>query len=360
MPPATAVRTLMNTVTGSLWPRLASLPLVVETCAFERLEADASLGQERVTTHVRLRGGGHDGLGEDISPFADEQNTLHRDQPELPLAGEWTLASFCAHVATLDPWSSPPPWDPMRRWRRWAFESAALDLALAQAGQPLHEALGREPRPVRFVNSLGLGDPPSAETLRTRRERHPSVRFKLDAHPAWTPEVIDEVVATDAVDTIDFKGRYGLEVADEAALLTLYDRVIAAFPAAILEDPHEGPDFDARLEPHADRVSFDAPIATSADVTTRIVNVKPCRVGNLEALLDLYAYCEARGIAMYGGGMGELGVGRGQIELLAALFHPDTPNDVAPSAFNRSDPPEGLPASPLAPDPAPAGFRRHA
>jgi hypothetical protein len=26
---------------------------------------------------------------------------------------------------------------------------------------------------------------------------------------------------------------------------------------------------------------------------------------------------------MYGGGMGELGVGRGQIELLAALFHVD-------------------------------------
>jgi hypothetical protein len=36
----------------------------------------------------------------------------------------------------------------------------------------------------------------------------------------------------------------------------------------------------------------------------------------------------------YGGGMGELGIGRGQIELLAALFHADAPNDVAPSAYN--------------------------
>jgi hypothetical protein len=55
--------------------------------------------------------------------------------------------------------------------------------------------------------------------------------------------------------------------------------------------------------------------------------------------------------------MGELGVGRGQIELLAALFHPDAPNDVAPGAYNEDDPSEPLPASPLAPRPETAGFR---
>ena len=35
--------------------------------------------------------------------------------------------------------------------------------------------------------------------------------------------------------------------------------------------------------------------------------------------------------------MGEVGVARGQIELLAALFHADGPNDVAPSAYNLPD-----------------------
>ena len=47
--------------------------------------------------------------------------------------------------------------------------------------------------------------------------------------------------------------------------------------------------------------------------------------------------------------MGELGVGRGQIELLASLFHPDAPNDVAPSAFNAPEPPAGLPDEPAGP-----------
>jgi hypothetical protein len=60
---------------------------------------------------------------------------------------------------------------------------------------------------------------------------------------------------------------------------------------------------------------------------------------------------------MYGGGMGELGVGRGQIELLASLFHADAPNDVAPSAYNEDDPTDGLPSSPLPPRPEATGFR---
>ena len=71
----------------------------------------------------------------------------------------------------------------------------------------------------------------------------------------------------------------------------------------------------------------------------------------------MYAHCESAGVQMYNGGMGELGVGRGQAQLLASLFHPGAPNDIAPSDYNLEDPPLGLPTSPL--DPAPdRGFRR--
>jgi L-alanine-DL-glutamate epimerase-like enolase superfamily enzyme len=142
----------------------------------------------------------------------------------------------------------------------------------------------------------------------------------------------------------------------------MYEAVLDRFPDAILEDPHDRPDVAALLEPHAARVSFDAPIATAADIATapfgaRIVNVKPSRIGGLRALLDVYEHCERNGVRMYGGGMGEVGVARGQIELLAALFHPDAPNDVAPSAYNLPDLPPGLPESPLAPPAGIAGFR---
>ena len=59
---------------------------------------------------------------------------------------------------------------------------------------------------------------------------------------------------------------------------------------------------------------------------------------------------------MYSGGMGELGVGRGQTQLLSSMFHPDAPNDIAPSAYNEPSLTDGLPGSPL-PAPAPTGFR---
>jgi hypothetical protein len=88
-----------------------------------------------------------------------------------------------------------------------------------------------------------------------------------------------------------------------------------------------------------------------------MVNIKPSRLGGLRNLLDAYDYCAARGIGNYGGGQFELGVGRGQNQYLASLFHPDAPNDVAPSGYNDPAPGPGLPSSPLAPDPSDTGFR---
>ena len=179
------------------------------------------------------------------------------------------------------------------------------------------------------------------------------MRFKLDAEATWAPALVDEVAATGAVDTIDFKGHYGFEVEDPQALGALYDHVLAAFPDAYLEDPHDLPEIAQRLGDHLERVSYDSPIRSAEDIgatplAARVVNVKPSRIGSLRALFEVYARCAREGRPMYGGGMGELGVGRGQIELLAALFHADAPNDVAPSAYNEEDPPGGLPTSPKA------------
>ncbi len=106
----------------------------------------------------------------------------------------------------------------------------------------------------------------------------------------------------------------------------------------------------------------DLPITSVASIgatpiEVRILNVKPCHVGHLQELSRLYAHCESAGIQMYNGGMGELGVGRGQAQLLASLFHPGAPNDIAPSGYNLEDPPPRLPPSPLDPTPD-RGFRR--
>ncbi|MGK2937233.1 MAG: hypothetical protein ACSLFR_05455 [Solirubrobacteraceae bacterium] len=344
-----------------LWTAVKDLPLTIVSSSFDALAPNGPTAMEDFsTTQVRLVGRGEEGVGEQVGMPATQEGLRASD---FPLAGEWAaLADFLSHLDTIDMWPEPPEYDLERNWRRWTFESAALDLALRQADTSLPEVLGRTPRPVTFVNSFGLGDPPDIDKVATRRALQPTVGFKLDVAPSWTQEIMDRIAAVEGVAVIDFKGQYGREVEDEAALLAMYERTVATFTNVVFEDPHDHPAVLELLTPIADRVSYDAPITTvesigSTPIQVGIVNVKPCRVGRLEELSRLYAHCESAGIEMYNGGMGELGAGRGQAQLLAALFHPDAPNDIAPSDYNLEEPPPGLPPSPL--DPAPdRGFRR--
>jgi L-alanine-DL-glutamate epimerase-like enolase superfamily enzyme len=336
-----------------LWERVARLSLVVEGYSLERLQAF-----ERITTLFVLAGAGETGSSEDIMPFEKNHDALRDAGPYLELAGTWTLEGFCDHLATLDQWRDQEvEWELARNWRNWALEAAALDLALRQAGETLPAVLGRPARPLRFVNSLGLGDPPSVDRIARRVALNPTVGFKLDAEVSWTPAIVRELATLDRVRTVDFKGRYGLEVPSVDSLVAMYRAVLEAFPDALLEDPHDLPEIDAVLEPVHDRISFDAPITRVEDITTSTINVKPSRIGGLRPLFDIYEHCAEHGIAMYGGGMGELGIARGQVELLASIFHPDADNDVAPSAFNAPELEAALPASPLVPPDLSPGFR---
>ena len=344
-----------------LWTAVRDLPIAIGSSSLEALVPSGPTERDDVsTTQLRLRGRGEEGIGEQVG-MADAQTSLQAS--DFPLTGEWaTLADFLAHLDTIDMWPEPPEYELARNWRRWTFESAALDLALRQSGTSLPEVLGRTPRPVTFVNSFGLGDPPDTGKLAGRWATNPTVGFKLDVAPSWTQDVMDRVSAVEGVAVIDFKGRYDLEIGDETALLAMYERALATFSDVVFEDPHDLPAVLDMLTPLADRVSYDAPITSvesiaATPIKVGIVNVKPCRVGRLQELSRLYEHCESSGIRMYNGGMGELGVGRGQAQLLASLFHPDAPNDIAPSDYNLEDPPPGLPLSPL--DPAPdRGFRR--
>jgi L-alanine-DL-glutamate epimerase-like enolase superfamily enzyme len=346
----------------STWETLAGLALEIEDYALEPLQATVSSEFERKSTVIRLHGAGQDGLGEDVTYDAVDHDILRAAGPTLPLAGRFTLASFCARLAGLSLFPEPPQREVSSRYRTWAYESAALDLALRQAGTTLHEALAREPRPVRFVVSLRLGEPPTLEPLRRRLELYPTLRFKLDPTSSWDERLIAGLLATGAVDSVDFKGLYHGSIVDQPADPILYRRVVEAFPQAWIEDPALTPETDAVLAPHRERFSWDAPIHSIADIQAlayppRMVNIKPSRLGGLRNLLDAYDYCRERSIGNYGGGQFELGVGRGQNQYLASLFHADAPNDVAPTGFNLPSPPAHLPSSPLAPAPSATGFR---
>ncbi len=346
----------------STWERLAQLPVRIESYELEGLEAKVSSEFDRKSTLIRMRGEGAEGVGEDVTYDGVDQEILQAAGPALALAGSHTLASLCDLLAGLEQFPEPPQREVSRRYRTWAYESAALDLALRQASTTLHAALAREPRPVTFVVSLRLGEPPTIEPVARRLERHPGLRFKLDPTSSWDDQLIAQLVATGAVDSVDFKSFYSGTVVDQPADPALYERVVRAFPDAWIEDPALTAETEPVLAAHRERFSWDAPIHSIEDILAlpyppRMVNIKPSRLGGLRNLLDAYDYCAENGIGNYGGGQFELGVGRGQNQYLASLFHPDAPNDVAPTGYNLPDPPGELPSSPLAPAPSELGFR---
>jgi L-alanine-DL-glutamate epimerase-like enolase superfamily enzyme len=320
---------------------LRDLPLRLDEVATDTLSLVFSPEFTRRTTIVRLRGSGEEGVGEDVVYDPAEHDWF----PNLP-TGELTLASFSQAVGDVPLFRGAPQQGAYLDYRRWAIESAALDLALRQAGTTLADALGREVRPMRYVVST------RATSLDPVLDLYPATRFKLDPTPDWTDDFVRGLAARGIVDVVDLKGAYKGTPVDLPPEPDLYRRVAEGFPEAWIEDPGLTPETDEVLRPHRDRITWDAPIHSWADVEAlpfapRCLNCKPSRFGTLERLFEFYDRCAEQGIELYGGGQVELGPGRGQNQLLAALFHPDAPNDIAPSPFNEPEIRAGLPTSPL-------------
>jgi hypothetical protein len=345
-----------------LWEKVKDLPFEVADVTMEIAAMPISPEFERRTTTVHLRRelGGRsefgDGLGEDVT-YDQREHEPHRF-PWIDLRGEWTLDSLSAHLDGVELFpNGEPALGAYRDYRRWAFESAALDYALKANGVNIANALEREPQPVRFVSSMRVA------SLDPWLELYPNLRFKLDPTPEWTDEFVAELAARGVVEVADLKGQYSGTPVDNPADPALYRRVAEAFPEAWLEDPALTPETDPVLEPHRNRITWDAPIHSWADVEAlrfepKCLNCKPSRFGTVRRLFEFYERCEEKGITLYGGGQFELGIGRGQIQVLASLFHPDAPNDVAPGGYNASEPKPGLETSPLAPNLEQFGFRR--
>jgi hypothetical protein len=331
----------------SLWESFADLQLQVDDYTVARRELRVSEEFTRVTTTVVLRGGEETGQGEDVTYTAAD----HDDFPAgEQLAGTWTLHDYSVRLDELELWAEQPRMEASADYRRWAFESAALDLALRQGERSFADVVGRPYRPVRFVASTRADIAPY-------RELDPALEFKLDVDDAWDATVMASLAATDRVRVLDFKAYYHGTRVDLAPNAELYRAVARTFPNAVLEDAWlEGECGEALAGAH-DRLSFDAPIHSWRDVgklpvSPKWLNIKPSRFGTLRKLLECIDECESGGISMYGGGQFELGPGRLQIQKLASVFYAGAPNDVAPSAYNEGPPKPGLPGSPL---PAPEG-----
>ena len=333
----------------ALWERLRGFAVNVEEFGTERKSVDVSSQFTRVSTTVVLGGGGKEGRGEDVTYTAQDHDWF----PQLEPPGRTTLQELSAQLDGLQLFDREPEMAASGDYRRWAFESAALDLALRQNELSLGAALEREYGPVRFVVS-------TRDDAFAWLEHNPDLELKLDPENEWDRPFMERLAGTGRVRVLDLKAYYTGTPVDVVPDPELYRAVVELFPDVVLEDASLDGECGTVLQGQESRLSFDAPIHSVADVRALPVepgwlNIKPSRFGTTARLLECIEDCAGRGVQMYGGGQFELGVGRRHIQVLASLFYPGGPNDVAPSEYNAGGPRPGLPQSPL-PPPDRVGF----
>ncbi len=333
----------------AFWDRLRELGLRVDGFRTERGSVDVSSQFTRVTTTVVFSGGGEEGRGEDVTYNAED----HEWFPEPDASAASSLAALSSALDGVTLFRGEPKMAVSANYRRWALESAGLDLALRQNGLSLGAAVGREYGSVRFVVS-------TREDAFAWLAHAPELELKLDPANEWDRPFMERLAATGRVRVLDLKAYYTGTAVDVDPDPELYRNVVELFPEAVIEDSLLDGECGEAVRGQEARLSFDAPIHSVADVQALSVepgwlNIKPSRFGTIQRLLECIEHCDARGIRMYGGGQFELGVGRHQIQALASLFYPDGPNDVAPSDYNTGGPRAGLPRSPL-PPPGQVGF----
>jgi len=298
---------------------LGALPVTIEEASVEvgSVSVPSYPDGPRPTSLLALRGGGATGRAEHVG-WSEAAHRAFRDcaLPRMP-RGAWRLESWSAAVAG----SIAESYD------RAALEAAAIDLALHQQRTSLFDLVGCPPRPVRYVVSFGrVADP--ADEARSQGD----VELKVDADPGWSDTTFTALARSGRVAVLDWKN--GGTRAD-------HERGHRVLPDALVEDPC----WD--LAPWSSdlhrRLAADAPLGRAGDVDRLPVrpaaaNLKPARMGGILEMLAAAAACRARGISYYVGGMFEIGVGRRQLQALAALLCPDGPNDVASIARTGETP----------------------
>jgi hypothetical protein len=286
---------------------LSALPVVVGEvgCEVRGVPVASYPGGVRPTSEVWL----DDARGENVAWTAAAHEEFRSRVKRVP-RGRW---------ARLDAWVAAMRADFADAYERAALEAAAIDLALRQAKTSLFGLMDVAPRPVRYVASFEKVADPVERVLGEAR----SAELKLDADPGWDDGVYASLAALGRVAVLDFK---------LSGTRPDHERAHRAVPRALIEDPAGRGPWSPSLWR---RLSFDAAVTSvgavdALPVRPAAVNVKPARMGGVLEALACVTRCRGAGIEVYLGGMFEVGVGRRQLRVLAALLCPDGPNDIAP------------------------------
>ena len=310
-------------------------------------------------------GNGREGQGEDITWDQIDQIEQFRRAGDLWLRGRRTLEEFSTLLGLADLF----PVEPIRdsaRFHGWAFESAARPRPPKRLS--LQDAVGRVAKPVTFVVSIRLGEPPSLADLRALRRMDPSLHFKLDPTASWHDELLAELASLACVDVVDMKGHYRNATVAMDPDPDLFRRVFERLPGAWIEDPRWPTTSSGCSTGTKNRITWDEPIHSVGDIEAlpwppHMLNLKPARFGSVRRLFDAYDYCAARGIGAYGGACSSKGLDVGSsgtwLRCSIPMVRTTSPRGVQPAAFGERSSALSAPAG-ATPDRLPLGELRRA
>ncbi|NED96279.1 o-succinylbenzoate synthase [Phytoactinopolyspora alkaliphila] len=243
-------------------------------------------------------------------------------------------------VADLDPRQVGRVLEPIKghRMAKAALETAVLDAWLRERGESFGAFLGAVRDRVPAGVSVGIMDTiPQLLDAVDGYLQQGYLRIKLKIEPGWDVapvRAVRERFGDDVLLQVDANAAYTL--ADAPTLARLDD-----FDLLLIEQPLGEDD----LRQHAELatlvrtpICLDESIESAKDAAdaiamraTRVVNIKPGRVGGYLEARRIHDVCQANGIPVWCGGMLETGLGRAANVALAALPGFSLPGDTSAS-----------------------------
>lgn len=224
------------------------------------------------------------------------------------------------------------------RMAKAALEMAILDAWLRPRDESLAAYLGAERDRVPAGVSVGIMDsiPQLIDAVAGYLDQG-YLRIKLKIEPGWDAEpvrAVRERFGTEVLLQVDANAAYTLADAPALARLDEFDLLLIEQPLAE-DDLREHAELARLLRTP---VCLDESIVSAKSAAdaialgaTRVVNIKPGRVGGYLEAQRVHDLCRANGIAVWCGGMLETGLGRAANVALAALPGFSLPGDTSAS-----------------------------
>jgi o-succinylbenzoate synthase len=286
---------------------------------------------------VRLWAEGAEGWGEapvGIGPWYNEETQ----------ATAWTIArDYLAPMLLAAEIERPEDVDVVyarvrgNRMARAGFEFAAWDLFGRLSGQSLSTMLGGVRERVEVGVSVGVQ--PDIDALLRVVGAYVEAgyqRVKLKIKPGWDLEPTRAVRETwpDLRLQVDANSIYSLDDIDHLARLDAYDLLLIEQPLAH-DDIYDHAKLQRRIStPICLDESIVSPDHARWALELRacgVINIKPSRVGGLNAARQIHDLAAEAGVPVWCGGMLETGIGRAANVALASLPNFSLPGDISAS-----------------------------